>query len=258
MKKILKGACEKYWDCGDGGMTLGMMAGALSGLTVGEEYSVVEGAEWFLDNGAIKRTIAAFEWEEYHPAIFSGGVFIKNPTGYTLGKKYLINPVTRTVVDDDGDIRPIESWSWDYLYPPLKTRRVPSRPDDYVVEVKLPGVVHPIDITCETTQELPTMRLSNDSDERKNTPIFSGVLNYFPLAIAAVAQLSKKGNDKHNPGEPLHWAKGKSTDHKDCISRHLIDAGTIDPDSEMFHDVGLAWRALANLETLLEKQNDAD
>tara|TARA_R110002051_G_scaffold489_3_gene2229 strand:+ start:1994 stop:2302 length:309 start_codon:yes stop_codon:yes gene_type:complete len=98
------------------------------------------------------------------------------------------------------------------------------------------------------------MRLSNDSDVRKNTPIFSGVLNYFPLAIAEISKLSKLGNDKHNPGEPLHWAKEKSTDHKDCIARHLIDAGTIDPDSEMFHDVGLAWRALANLETLLEAQ----
>ena len=98
------------------------------------------------------------------------------------------------------------------------------------------------------------MRLSNDSDVRKNMPIFSGVLNYFPLAIAEISKLSKLGNDKHNPGEPLHWSKDKSTDHKDCIARHLIDAGTIDPDSEMFHDVGLAWRALANLETLLEAQ----
>ena len=101
--------------------------------------------------------------------------------------------------------------------------------------------------------EAPAMRLSNDSDVRKNTPIFSGVLNYFPLAMAEIAKLSKLGNDKHNPGQPLHWAKEKSTDHKDCIARHLIDAGTIDPDSKMYHDVGLAWRALANLETLLEK-----
>jgi hypothetical protein len=102
----------------------------------------------------------------------------------------------------------------------------------------------------------PEMRLSNDSDVRKNMPIFSGVLNYFPLAIAEISKLSKIGNDKHNPGQALHWAKEKSTDHKDCIARHLIDAGTIDPDSKLFHDVGLAWRALANLETLLEAQND--
>lgn len=235
MKKILKGTCEEWWEC-RGGVTTGSMTGALSRLTVGEEYEVYEGAEWFLDNDALKRTIAAFEWEEYRPAIFKGGTFIQNPLGYTAGKTYLTNPVTQTVVDDDGDIRPVETWNWTY----------PNTPE----------VVHPIDITCETTQELPTMRLSNDSDVRKNMPIFSGVLNYFPLAIAEVSKLSKIGNDKHNPGQPLHWAKGKSTDHKDCIARHLIDAGTIDPDSQLFHDVGLAWRALANLETLLESQKN--
>jgi hypothetical protein len=251
MSKILAGICEEWWDC-RGGVTVGTMAGALTRLTVGEEYDVGEGAEWFLDNDAIKRTIAAFEWEEYHPAIFSGGVFIKNPTGYTVGKTYLINPVTQTVVDDDGDIGPIECWHWDYLYPTLQTREFTFSCQEALKAMEESTQELPIE---EGHEELPTMRLSNDSDERKNTPIFSGVLNYFPLAIAAVAQLSKKGNDKHNPGEPLHWAKGKSTDHKDCISRHLIDAGTIDPDSEMFHDVGLAWRALANLETLLESQS---
>jgi hypothetical protein len=128
------------------------------------------------------------------------------------------------------------------------------------VATKAPKMVDLEDIPvaegCEANISLPTMRLSNDSDERKNMPIFSGVLNYFPLALAEIAKLSKLGNDKHNPGQPLHWAKEKSTDHKDCIARHLIDAGTIDPDSEMLHDVGLAWRALANLETVLEKLND--
>ena len=82
-------------------------------------------------------------------------------------------------------------------------------------------------------------------------------LDITPKSLRLI-QLSKKGNDKHNPGEPLHWAKEKSTDHKDCIVRHLIDAGTIDPDSKMLHDVGLAWRALANLETVLEKSNNTN
>jgi hypothetical protein len=31
-------------------------------------------------------------------------------------------------------------------------------------------------------------------------------LDYFPDALAAVAQISYQGNQKHNPGEPLHWA----------------------------------------------------
>jgi len=74
------------------------------------------------------------------------------------------------------------------------------------------------------------MILPEDPQTRKNTPITTGVLDYFPLALAAVAQCSKAGNDQHNPGQPLHWAKGKSTDHADCIARHLIDRGTTDTD----------------------------
>lgn len=94
----------------------------------------------------------------------------------------------------------------------------------------------------------PGMMLSADSAERKGTPVITGVLDYFPLAIAAVARLSKAGNDKHNPGQPLHWSRGKSFDHADCIGKHLIDRGTIDPDNGMSHSVSMVWRALAFLE----------
>lgn len=92
------------------------------------------------------------------------------------------------------------------------------------------------------------MYLPEDSDVRKEMPITTGVLDYFPLAFAALARLSKKGNDKHNPGQPLHWARGKSMDHADCIARHLIDRGNIDPGTGESHSVPLAWRALALLQ----------
>lgn len=94
--------------------------------------------------------------------------------------------------------------------------------------------------------------------ERKNTPLFSGVMMYFPKALQAIAQHSQKGNTKHNPGQPLHWAKEKSTDHADCVARHLLDIGPkwdgIDEETGSYHAVALAWRALALLETLLEKK----
>ena len=96
------------------------------------------------------------------------------------------------------------------------------------------------------------MTLTNDSNARKEIPIGTGVIDYFPRALAAVAMLSKIGNDKHNPGQLLHWSKEKSTDHPNCIIRHYIDRGKIDPTSGLLHDVGLAWRALANLEVTLE------
>lgn len=96
------------------------------------------------------------------------------------------------------------------------------------------------------------MLLPSDPQARKDLPICSGVLDYFPLAIAEVARVSKVGNDQHNPGQTLHWAKGKSMDHADCIPRHLIDRGRLDSDG-MRHSAKLAWRALALLQTELEE-----
>ncbi len=97
--------------------------------------------------------------------------------------------------------------------------------------------------------------LPEDAEARKAAPIFSGVLDYFPLALAAVARISKRGNDQHNPGGPLHWAREKSTDHEDCMARHLIDVKTVDKESgEYLHAAALAWRALAALQVLEERR----
>ena len=83
-----------------------------------------------------------------------------------------------------------------------------------------------------------------------------GLLWYFPAALAEVARVSKRGNDQHNPGQPMHHARGKSSDHADCILRHLTDAGTIDSDG-LRHSAKVAWRALALLQEELEQQAGA-
>jgi hypothetical protein len=107
------------------------------------------------------------------------------------------------------------------------------------------------------------MTLPTDSNERKNYPMMSGVLNYFPAALAGVAKISKAGNDKHNPGQPLHHARGKSSDHGDCILRHLTDTQDllaakergqlITSDQVLTEASQLAWRALALSQELHEK-----
>lgn len=84
-------------------------------------------------------------------------------------------------------------------------------------------------------------------------PITTGVLDYFSNALAEVAKVSKAGNDQHNPGQQLHWARGKSTDQADCIARHLIGRGTFDTDGQR-HSAKLAWRALALLQEELEAE----
>jgi hypothetical protein len=97
----------------------------------------------------------------------------------------------------------------------------------------------------------------DESQKRKDTPVFSGFMNYFPLAIREVARLSKAGNDKHNPGQPLHWSRDKSKDHADCIARHLLEHGTIDEDDGFSHTVKVAWRAMALLQIELEAAKEA-
>tara|TARA_R110002153_G_C13243625_1_gene490965 strand:+ start:38 stop:490 length:453 start_codon:yes stop_codon:yes gene_type:complete len=84
---------------------------------------------------------------------------------------------------------------------------------------------------------------------RKDIPVFSGVLKYFPNALKEVAKCSKAGNDQHHPDKPLHWDMNKSTDEYDALTRHLIDH-TINPmdDDGVLHLAKVAWRALAGLE----------
>lgn len=90
--------------------------------------------------------------------------------------------------------------------------------------------------------------------KRKTQPVASGVLAYFPDAVKYVAYVSKVGNDQHNPGQPMHWAREKSTDHEDCAGRHLTDHMSGDPmDTDgVLHLGKLAWRALAALQIYLE------
>lgn len=94
--------------------------------------------------------------------------------------------------------------------------------------------------------------LPTDAKDRKALPIMTGVLDYFPDALAAVAHVSKVGNEQHNPGQPLHWERGKSTDHVDCIIRHLMERGTWDTDTTR-HMAKAAWRALAELQEEIER-----
>jgi hypothetical protein len=88
----------------------------------------------------------------------------------------------------------------------------------------------------------------------KDFPLATGVLDYFPDALMAVAYVSKVGNDQHNPGEPLHWAKHKSTDEADALMRHLRLRGTLDDDG-CLHSAKVAWRALALLQREIESRN---
>ena len=104
--------------------------------------------------------------------------------------------------------------------------------------------------------EYPLPVLTTNAYARKNTPVFSGCLAYFPLALAAVAALSQIGNEQHNPGTPLHWDRSKSGDEWDALARHLLEVGSYDTDG-VRHATKVAWRALAGLQKELEQADDS-
>lgn len=88
--------------------------------------------------------------------------------------------------------------------------------------------------------------------ERKETPIYSGVLMYFPDAIMEVARVSFAGQKQHNPDKPLFWDRTKSKEELESLTRHLMQAGEFDDDG-IRHSAKVAWRALANLQKEIEK-----
>jgi hypothetical protein len=98
----------------------------------------------------------------------------------------------------------------------------------------------------ESVSLLPT-----DAKERKQVPLASGVFDYFTSALIEIAKVSFKGNEQHNPGQPLHWARGKSMDHSDTMLRHFSERGTVDTDG-VRHSAKMCWRALAILQEELE------
>ena len=108
------------------------------------------------------------------------------------------------------------------------------------------------------------MGLPTDSAARKATPVFRGFLMYFPDAIAAAARLSYLGNEKHNPGQDVHWSREKSSDQADCVARHLIDAGPdwtgvyVEHGEEVLHAVAAFWRAGAMAQIAIERARQKD
>lgn len=99
--------------------------------------------------------------------------------------------------------------------------------------------------------------MTEDARGRKAIPLCTGVLDYFPDALCDVAELSRVGNDQHNPGQPLHWAKEKSTDEADALMRHLVDRGKRDTDGTR-HSAKVAWRALALLQREIDEERLAE
>lgn len=119
-----------------------------------------------------------------------------------------------------------------------------------------------------------TSIFGSDYQQRKNIPLFSFLVRYFPDALVEVTKVCVAGNAQHNPELALtdiNWSRGKSTDQLNTAMRHMVDhvlAGPIDEeppevlaaiDGEecnggTYHLAKAAWRILAELQTTIEKR----
>ena len=98
--------------------------------------------------------------------------------------------------------------------------------------------------------------LPTDPKERKQIPLYTGLIKYFPDALVEVAKVSFKGNQQHNPGQPLHWAREKSNDHEDTAVRHIFELDGIDTDGG-YHAAKAIWRLCAFLQLKIERERSA-
>lgn len=96
----------------------------------------------------------------------------------------------------------------------------------------------------------------DDAHGRKQHPVASGVLDYFPDALVAISHVSWQGNEQHNPGQPLHWNRAKSSDEADAMLRHFFQRGSLDSDG-IRHSAKMAWRALALLQKEIEQEGQS-
>jgi hypothetical protein len=101
------------------------------------------------------------------------------------------------------------------------------------------------EVELEEDEEEVAPILPSDAALRKCIPVYTGFIKYFPDAIAAISYHSYTGGVQHGQTlDTLHWDRSKSTDHLDALMRHVLEE-----DWE-----AVAWRALAHLQTEIEKE----
>lgn len=200
------------------------------------------------------------DWKEFHEIHAIYREFGRLPTKLTMHPDVLKFWNTNYSVDVNGNILfgiPVVT---DETQPKLTTWadvfEASQPPKVDVVPAEQPVPVSSIfTALLEAWKNGTTLPL--DSASRKLIPIHSGVNEYFPAALAAVAAQSKYNNEKHSPGQKLGWPQDKSMDQADCFMRHLFDQGDAEVMSDELKEfielTAQCWRKLAELQLLAQK-----
>lgn len=92
--------------------------------------------------------------------------------------------------------------------------------------------------------------------DQNKAPIFRGLIDYFPRALTAIAQVSNFGANKYM------WRGWETVDngifrYSDAMIRHVAaecSGEIVDPESGLLHAAHAAWGALARLELMLREK----
>jgi hypothetical protein len=97
---------------------------------------------------------------------------------------------------------------------------------------------------------LPT----EDKTRKGEWPLWTFMFGYFPKAWLEVVRVAVVGNNQHNPGQKLHWAREKSTDQLNTALRHQFDYGMgVRKDTDgVYHLAKAIWRLMAQLQLDVE------
>lgn len=97
-----------------------------------------------------------------------------------------------------------------------------------------------------------------DKKARKALPMWTYMTKYFPLSFIEEVRVAWTGNQQHNLGQEMHWAREKSTDQLDCAFRHMMDhaLGTPKDIDGCYHLAKAIWRLKAELQLVIEAENE--
>ena len=109
-------------------------------------------------------------------------------------------------------------------------------------------------VPCMSEAGLPT-----EAKQREQWPIYDYQYGYFPDAYMEEVRVAWVGNQQHNPGERMHWARDKSSDHMNKAMRHIDDyaRGTRKDVDGTYHLAKAIWRLKARLQLDLEEERAA-
>lgn len=102
--------------------------------------------------------------------------------------------------------------------------------------------------------DLNASLLPTEDKDRKALPLFTFLTEYFVKAFIEVCRVAVLGNEQHNKGQPLHWARHKSVDQMNTAFRHMLDhkSGTTRDTDGAYHLAKAIWRLSAELELTIE------